>query len=234
MKNWFAGLLELQNVDMRLRNLKLRQEMLPKELKSLDQEIVEINSKLKEENENIKKTELEIKKIEGNIALVNETIRKIQANSAMVKKNNEYQAMLHEIEQHKSNISDHESKEINLLDVLENQKNEHREQEKQSRSRIKNITENQAELKQLAEDVVSEIVTLNEERVQKTKQVDQELLSHYNRLLKSQGCPLVNVSNGICGNCHLKLTPQTLAETKKGAMAVCDNCQHLLYTNNET
>jgi predicted nucleic acid-binding Zn-ribbon protein len=172
---------------------------------------------------------LEIKKIEGNIGQINETIRKIQANSAMVKKNNEYQAMLHEIEQHKLAISNFESKEIELLDILELQKKSYRDAEKDSKERIKNNIDNQAELKQLITEVCEEINTLNSSREEKSSIVPAELLSHYNRLVKSKGTPLVAVNNGTCGNCHLKLTPQTLAESKKGATAICDNCQHLLY-----
>ena len=61
--------------------------------------------------------------------------------------------------------------------------------------------------------------------------IPSELLSRYERLLrgKDQGAPLTPVENGCCGNCHMKVTLQTINQLSKGELESCDNCQHLLY-----
>jgi len=229
MKKWIEDLLELQTIDMRIRNMKMRLEMLPKEKISLEAEMKKEEGEIKLKSENTKKTELAIKRAESSISQVNETIKKIQANSAMVKKNNEYQAMMSEIAQNKAKISDFETEEITLLDELEKAKTELKAFEKQYHAKVQTIKENLSELQQMEGEVREEINRLIAERGHKESGIPQDIIRLYSRLLKTTGDPLVKVNNDICGNCHLKLTPQTLAESRKGSVITCDNCQHLLY-----
>ncbi len=229
MKKWIEDLLELQTIDMRIRNMKMRLEMLPKEKVSLEAELKKEEGEIKSKSEYTKKTELAIKKTESEISQINETIKKIQANSAMVKKNNEYQAMMSEIAQNRTKISDLETEEITLLDELERVKTELKEFEKQYHAKVRTIRENISELLQMELEVREEINRLIAERGIKENGISQEVIRLYSRLLKTAGDPLVKVNNDICGNCHLKLTPQTLTEARKGAVIACDNCQHLLY-----
>lgn len=229
MKKWIEDLLELQTIDMRIRNMKMRLEMLPKEKVSLEAELKKEEGEIKSKSEYTKKTELAIKKTESEISQINETIKKIQANSAMVKKNNEYQAMMSEIAQNRTRISDLETEEITLLDELERAKTELKEFEKQYHAKVRTIRENISELLQMELEVREEISRLIAERVIKENGISQEVIRLYSRLLKTAGDPLVKVNNDICGNCHLKLTPQTLNEARKGTVIACDNCQHLLY-----
>ena len=229
MKKWIEDLLALQTIDMGVRNMKMRLEMLPKERISLESEQKREEAELKERSENSKRTELTVKKVESSIAQINDNIKKIMANSAMVKKNNEYQAMMSEIAQNKVKISDLETEEINLLDELEKARTEFKEFEKQYHAKVKTIKENLSELQQLEREVREEINRLIAERGTKEGGIPQEVLRVYSRLRQASGDPLVKVNNDICGNCHLKLTPQTLTEARKGSVITCDNCQHLLY-----
>lgn len=229
MKKWIEDLLALQTIDMAIRNMKIRLEMLPKEKSSLEAEQKKEEAELKSKSENSKKTELSVKQVESSIAQINDSIKKIMANSAMVKKNNEYQAMMSEIQQNKAKISDLETEEINLLDELEKAKAGFKEFEKQYHAKVKTIKENLSELQLLEREVREEINRLIAERGTKEGAIGQDILRVYSRLRKASGDPLVKVNNDICGNCHLKLTPQTLTETRKGSVITCDNCQHLLY-----
>jgi hypothetical protein len=43
--------------------------------------------------------------------------------------------------------------------------------------------------------------------------------------------PLTKLDNGCCGNCHMRVTNQTVNELSKGKIESCDNCQHLLYAD---
>ena len=137
--------------------------------------------------------------------------------------------MMSEIAQNKAKISDFETEEITLLDELEKAKGELKEFEKQYQAKVRSIKENMSELQQMEGEVREEINRLISERGHKETGIPQEVIRVYSRLLKTAGDPLVKVNNDICGNCHLKLTPQTLAETRKGSVINCDNCQHLLY-----
>jgi predicted nucleic acid-binding Zn-ribbon protein len=230
MKQWIENLLALQDVDMRIKNLKLRLEMMPKEKQNLNQKMQDQQAKLALGKESYQKTELAIKQTESEIAKVNDSINQLQQKSSLVKKNTEYKAMMTEIENFKSKISDFETKEITLLDQLEVQKEEFKEFEKQFNAEKNSIKEEIEELDQHIAEINEEVASLKNGRADFEKRIETSVLSIYNRLLKANGTPLVKVSeSGICGNCHLKITPQTWTEAKKGAVINCDNCSHLIY-----
>ena len=50
---------------------------------------------------------------------------------------------------------------------------------------------------------------------------------------KSVRTPVSKVEDGICGNCHLRITPQCMSDLKRDKLAVCDNCQGLVYAEDE-
>ena len=102
---WVKNLLNLQALDLEIRNLKLRLTMIPKEAEKLQQEIAAIESKVKAAKEKKAAHELQLKKNEAEIAEINDKIGKLQTQSALVKKNTEYQAMLGTIAMLKKSIT---------------------------------------------------------------------------------------------------------------------------------
>ena len=91
------------------------------------------------------------------------------------------------------------------------------------------------ELLAFSKSVKAEIAKAVSDRPVLAANVRDELLSTYNRLLKSKdnSAPLTKLDNGCCGNCHMRVTMQTANELSKGKIEHCDNCQHLLYADAE-
>lgn len=230
-------MLALQDLDMRIRNLKLRLSMLPVEKEKLTSENTREQEAMKEAKAKLQKTELDIKQLESAIQKENSEILRFQGQSIMVKKNEEYKALMSEIEKCKSKISDIESREIELLDQLEKEKTIFKGHEKNFNERTKSVQNELKELDQLGADLKDEIEKIKAGRPALESKIDPEMLSGYTRLLNSKkGAPMVKVNQENCGNCHLKLTPQTINTARKGVMARCDNCSHMLYlddTNGE-
>ena len=225
-------MLALQELDMRIRNLKLRLSMLPVEKEKLSSENIKEQEAMKEAKTKMQKTELEIKQIEAAIQKENSEILRFQGQSIMVKKNEEYKALMSEIEKCKTRISDIESKQIEAWDQLEKDKDIFKEHEKNFSERSKSIQSELKELDQLGTDLKEEIEKIKSGRSALQAKVDPEMLSDYTRLLNGKrGAPLVKVNQENCGNCHLKLTPQTINIARKGVMARCDNCSHMLYVD---
>ncbi|OGV47697.1 MAG: hypothetical protein A2X49_08135 [Lentisphaerae bacterium GWF2_52_8] len=234
MKQWIEDLLLLQENDMRVRQLKTKLELIPKERTRLTGELATEKEALKAVKEKIQKAEMDVKKTEGLIAQENQKIQALQQQSIQVKKNNEYQALMSEIENHKKKIGDFETEEIALLDVVESAKADHKEHDHQFAAKEKSLQAELKEFDQLTVELNAEIERLKAERPKLQIVVDKNALTVYSRLLGSSGTPMVTVQNGgMCGHCHLKLTPQTLNLARKGALAFCDNCSHLVYTTEE-
>lgn len=232
--SWVEKLLKLQDLDMEIRNLKLRLTMIPKEGEKLQQEIAKIENKVKLAKAQRAEHELAYKKNEDEIAGLNAKIEKLQQQSELVKKNTEYQAMLGSIAMLKKSISDLETAQLELMDVLEKDKAAIRRAIENVKPQSAPLREELAELAELAGDVKRRGRELLAKRPELRSMVDAEILPRYEQILqKNAGQPLVAAEGDKCGNCHLRLTPQTLNQARSGAICFCDNCMHLIYIAQE-
>ncbi len=231
---WVQNLLKLQDLDMEIRNLKLRLTMIPKEAEKLQQEIAKIEGKVKIAKEKKAAHDRELKQTEAEIAELNDKIGKLQTQSALVKKNTEYQAMLGSIAMLKNSISDLESKQLELMDTLAADDQAIRQAISDVKPETAGLREELKELAELFSDVKKRGRELLTQRPDLRSMVDSEILPRYEQILqKNTTTPLVPVEIDKCGNCHLRLTPQTLNSARAGAITFCDNCMHIIYMPDE-
>ena len=213
---WAEALLKLQRVDLKIRELEARLALLPKEMTELknkrDAAVAEVNAAASA----AKKIELERKGVESEIEKLNAENKRLQQQSAMVKKNTEYQAMLGTIALNEKKVGDLESRELELMDRFEEARKAYRKIRQDNEAAVNAI---RAEFDEL------------EERPADIRGVDGETLARYNRLLAGKDgiAPLVRVENEICGSCHLRVTRQALTNMQKGAVTSCENCMHFIY-----
>ena len=227
---WVKNLLNLQALDLEIRNLKLRLTMIPKEAEKLQQEIAEIESKVRIAKEKKAAHELQLKKAEAEIAEINDKIGKLQTQSALVKKNTEYQAMLGTIAMLKKSISELESQQLELMDTLAGDDKAIYAAAAAVKPETAPLREELAELAELVNDVKRRGRELLAKRPELRSMVDSEVLPRYEQILqKNAGQPLVAIEGDKCGNCHLRLTPQTLNSARAGNITFCDNCMHIIY-----
>jgi len=231
MKKWIEDLLALQELDVRLRNLGIKVKLLPQEMNDLKQSLADEKEAIKKAKETIQKTELSIKQCESNQQQEQDEICRLGAQSNQVKKNDEYEAMLREIAHHKEKVSDLETEEIELLDVLEEAQAHHAQLEKDFAFTEKGLKEDMQEIVDIAGELKGQIAEINGDRPGREKLIEADLLSLYKRLLsKGKGKPLSPIVDGNCGNCHLKLVPQTITSALKGNQVSCGHCGFLVYS----
>ena len=228
---WAEALLNLQRVDLKIRELEARLALLPKEMTELknkrDAAVAEVNAAASA----AKKIELERKGVESEIEKLNAENKRLQQQSAMVKKNTEYQAMLGTIALNEKKVGDLESRELELMDRFEEARKAYRKIRQDNEAAVNAIRAEFDELVAFAGDLKKEIAQLKEERPADIRGVDGETLARYNRLLAGKDgiAPLVRVENEICGSCHLRVTRQALTNMQKGAVTSCENCMHFIY-----
>ena len=227
-----SALLKLQALDMRCRDLKLRGVSIPKELDKILARRDSLNAATAAAADKVKKMELAIKAKEGEIQTLNAESAKLQQQSALVKKNNEYQAMLAGIAQNKTKIGAIEEDLLVKFDELEALKTEADRVKRTNNAELRSARQEFEELLNFSKTCEAEVAKLQKERPALLPGIPTDLLSRYERLLKGkdQGAPVVQLENGCCGNCHMRVTLQTLNQLSKGELESCDNCQHLIYT----
>ena len=230
MKNWVSNILTVQQYDMKLRDLETKYRTIPGERAKLREEYEAAKAQLAAVRENAVRLERAGKQAESDIAALNEKIRKNLTQSALVKKNAEYQALMADIENSKSQISELETRVIELMDEQEAARKAVAEQEKLFAATQAEIREQLADFEQLIERIKQDALKLKAEKKGFITRVELNVLNAYQNILtRDKGKPVVPVVNGSCGHCSLKVTPQLINETKKGNLVFCDNCAHILY-----
>ena len=233
MKAWIKNLLVLQTADIRTKRMNSRLKEIPREKMEIVKSLSSEKNKVEKAKEELQGVEKEIKKIDANIDIVQEKIKALLSKSAMVKKNDEYKALLSEIDTCKVNIGGFENKQIEFMDKIDAAKKAFSTAQKSFGYMSSEVDENVEELDELAESLKTEIQDMLKARKPLIAKINPEVFSLYNRLIKKPGEPLARINNNTCGNCHLKLTPQTLNNAKKEMVTNCDTCGHLIYFANE-
>lgn len=227
---WAQNLLKLQTLDLEIRNLKLRMTMIPKEADKIKAQVAAVEAKVKAARELRQNHERELKQNEADASGLADKIRKLEQQSSLVKKNTEYQAMMDSIAMLKKAIGDHETRVLELMDLIEEDAGKVRAAEDAAKVESAGLREEYEELRTLYREVQLRIRELEKQRPELRNGVDSEVLPRYEQILgKNSGTPLVAIEEDKCGQCHLRLTPQTLNNAKSGAIAFCDNCMHIIY-----
>ncbi|MBE6359148.1 MAG: hypothetical protein E7057_07880 [Lentisphaerae bacterium] len=229
------ALLILQDADMRRKGMEQRLLLLPKEMDAILARKGKLEAETAAAAELLKKEELSIKQCENEIARLTADSQKLQQQSALVKKNNEYQAMLGQIADNKRKIGEIEETLLEKFDNVAQLRENAEKIRRENALKLRNARTEFEELLAFSKTVKAEIAKSITDRPALAANVRDELLTVYNRLLKGKdnSAPLTKLDNGCCGNCHMRVTMQTLNELSKGKIEHCDSCQHLLYADVE-
>ena len=224
-------LMELQQVDARIAALRAEVAALPKEVAAIEAKLAGSKAKVETAQTSIKTDEGARRKHESDIKDQQEKISKYRDQSLKVKTNQEYKALLTEIEHAEKEIARLEDKILEIMVAADTRK----ETLKQAEATLKADTaENEKEKeharKQTAEDEKA-LAELTEQRKQLRGGIDDDTLRHYDRVLKLRGSALAAVHDDqMCSVCRVILRPQVYQDVMKGEeILACDSCQRILY-----
>ncbi len=230
MKNWVSNILTVQQYDMKLRALETKYLTIPQERANLREQYNAAKKKLEDMRAAAARAVQTVRQTENELAGLNENVRKLLTRSSLVKKNTEYQALLTDIENAKTQISDLETKLLEQMDEQTAAERAAADEEKQFTWTERQLKEEAAEFNQLVEDIKAEEIRHKAEKKGFVSRVELNVLNAYKTILtKDKGAPVVPITNGACGNCSMRVPPQTVNEAKKGMMVFCGNCSHILY-----
>ena len=224
-------LIELQQIDTRMAALRTEIAALPKEVAAIEAKLAGSKAKVEAAQAAIKADEGARRKHESDIKDQQEKISKYRDQSLKVKTNQEYKALMTEIEHAEKEIAKLEDKILEIMVAADARK----ETLKQAEATLKADTaENEKEKeharKQTAEDE-KELAELSEQRKQLRAGIGDDTLRHYDRVLKLRGSALAAVhDNQMCSVCRVILRPQVYQDVMKGEeIMYCDSCQRILY-----
>lgn len=226
-------LLELQALDLKIDARKKREAEIPRQKEKYDIHRKRLAAELAEAEQRVKSLQLEQREAEGEIGQKQEQIRKYDNQLLNVKKNEEYQALLHEIDIVKKQIGAKEERIIGILMEIDEAKAALEEAKTRIAQEQAGLDAECAKIDVELQDAIKERKALEETRAPLSAQVDRVLLSRYERIRKALkgGDAVVPLNGESCSGCFMMVTAQTVNEILAGEnFQPCRHCGRLLYS----
>jgi len=149
----------------------------------------------------------------------------------LTRKNEEYKALTHEIETAKVEIFKIEDAQIVLMEQNESAQKEVARATAEAAAARKQLDDLVSQLDQREANLKKELAELQAGRAALAGAVDNSTRARYERLFKFKGDHVVvGVEHSACGDCHMKLPAQIMANCRAQTEPVaCPNCGRILY-----
>jgi hypothetical protein len=220
----------LRELDERLVTLAAALSRFPAQRQTVEKRLAGDRVHLETLKKELGELQLKRRQIEKDIETLAAEERKFQGQLPLVKKNEEYTALLHEIAGARQKRSDRETDLLVLMDEEERRAREKPALEKalaaleaEAATRLQTLgVEEQGERDRVA--------GLEAERATLTAKLPAGTRNRYERIRTSKdGRAVVPIQKGACGGCYRGQPPQMLQEARRGdRLLVCDGCGRLL------
>ena len=223
-------LLELQKLDLTIARLDAEARAIPQTIAAIEGRLAKAQQEFEEATEQAGHLQRERRAKERELEEANQNTKKKQTRLYEIKTNEEYTAVLKEIEVLKARSSRLETE---ILEQME-----------QGDVTAKTVTEaervfktEQAGCEKERQDKEARLAAIQKEladlqTVQKgqASRLDAELLKLYTRLIRNRDVAVVPVMDSSCQGCGMALTPQAYAELRRNdRMFTCASCSRILY-----
>src|SRR5437879_385467 len=219
------NLIALQQADREILRLKEEIAALPKRVAAIEQKLAGTKAALEKAKAAIKADEAARRKYETAIQDLQGKISKYRDQSLEVKTNEQYKALLHEIQFAEQDIRGNEDK---ILELMVN-----------SEAREKDVKAAELELKEETAEIEKEKIAARERTVEDEKQLSEwnakrekarsavsaDLLQHYDRVTKYRGSGIAKARDQKCMGCQVMLRPQTFNEVRTGQIMKSSSCR---------
>jgi len=235
IKEILCTLIELQNVDSERQEHVEERNRREQEIKEIENMVMARKKHAEDGKNQITQYKIQLKNLEIECSDIEEQIRKHQKELSSVKKNEEYRALLSEIDRCKKEKSEIEDKMLEIMEKIEAIEKEYKEEMKKITEEEKICNEKINNIKKLIqseEEKISEITAIRDEISRRLKEKDENFFSLYEAILQTRdGLAVVEVvEDRYCGGCNVILPVETIERIRRNeAIYTCDNCSRILY-----
>src|SRR5438046_3335273 len=223
------NLLKLQDTDKEIRRLQDEIAEFPKRVAVIEQKLAGTKAQLEKAQAAVKADEAARRKYDTAINDLRTKISKYRDQSLDVKTNEQYKALLHEIQFAEKEIGANEDKILELMVNAEVREKEVKAAEAELKEETAEIEKEKVIARERTTQDEKELAEWNAKRDAARAAVDPDLLRHYDRVLKFRGSGIAEVLDHKYSRCAVKVRPQTFNEVRSGKMIYCDSCQRILY-----
>jgi uncharacterized protein len=224
------SLLILQDRDSKRLALEAQLKATPREIAAVEAKIAAEKSAIDVARNEMKELEVKKKVIETEIGSAEVKLAKYKTQQMAVRKNDEFQALGHEIETTQSAIGTLEEQELGVMYSIDEAKKKFLAAEALLKQNIAGHETRIRNLKERETNLAAELKTAQAEVADARRPLDEPSLRLYDRIA-ARGQPVcVPIRGGKCGGCHLKASSDVESQSRKGdKLGTCDQCGRIVY-----
>jgi len=224
-------LLALQTLDLQIEKLRARESEIPKQKSKFEIHRKRLDDELQRSEARFKGLQLEQRDCEGEVAAKQADIQKKDGQLLAVKKNEEYQALLHEMEMLKKQIGVKEERILTIMEEMDEARTRFEEDKKRIASEQAEIAAECARIDAELAVAVAEREAMETRRKPLAADIDLTHLRIYERIRRSKktGAALVPLQGESCSGCFMGITAQKVNEILGGEFVPCRHCGRLVY-----
>jgi len=225
-------LLELQVADKEIRRLQDEVAALPKRVAVIEQKLAGTKAQLEKAQSAAKGDETNRKKFEANIKDLQARISKYRDQSLDVKTNEQYKALLHEIQFAEQEIRLNEDRILEVMVNVEAREKEVKAAEAELKAETAEIEKEKEDARKVTAEDQKKLTEWNAKRDGLRQGISEDVLRQYERVAKFRGTGLAEVRDHKCMGCQVMLRPQTYNEVRNGEkVMICESCSRIYYYN---
>ena len=228
-------LLILQDRDLKRLGLEAQLKSVPGDIARVEQKIAAEKAAIDVSRAEVRDLEARKKGIELEIGSAEDKLGRYRTQQLSVRKNDEYQALGHEIATTQAQVSELEGKELEIMYSIDEAKKKFAAAEAELKA---NISGHEARIKMLHEREASLNAELKEAQADVAaarKPVGDLKLRIYDRIAVRNMPAVVAINGSKCGGCHLKVSSEVESAARGktvdplAQLPTCDQCGRIVF-----
>lgn len=224
-------LIELQQLDTTIGGLEAEIRSLPEKIASIESQLSDHIRQAEADRKTLAENQRARRKRENDIAGLRDKISHFKGQTFEVKTNEQYRALLHEIEYHEAQIGKIEDEILTAMIEAETLEKKLREAEQALEVERSRAQREIVEARQKKLEDEEKLEAAQQQRAATQSQLSPETFQLYERVARlRKGWAVAPVQNGTCGGCHVLLRPQAYNEVRTNQQVLtCESCGRILY-----
>jgi predicted nucleic acid-binding Zn-ribbon protein len=231
MEEQLSLLIQLQEIDTKIRSLAERKNQLPDILALLERRRAESKAELYRTKEALQAAQKGRRDRDKDLEVGVQKIEKLKARTSEIKTNKEYQALLKEIEAAEQENKAIEDEILVLMEKIDAATASITAAEKKARHDEETIMAEQKEHEAAFVKLEEELKEAERQRQETAVRVEPLILAQYQKLIASKaGIAVAEARGESCSGCYMSIPPQVFVNVKKNnSIITCPHCGRILY-----
>ncbi len=229
------ALLILQDRDLKRLGLETQLKAVPGDIARVEQKIAAEKVAIEAARVELRELETKKKALELEIGSAEERLGRYKTQQLAVRKNDEYQALGHEIATTQAQIGELEGRELEIMYAIDEARKKFAGAEAELKANISGHEERIRTLRDREKSLADELVLARAEVASARTPAGDLRLRQYDRIAARNFPVVVPIHAGKCGGCHLKVSSEVESAARGRSvdpiapLPTCDQCGRIVF-----